>query len=112
MLSLSNGTNCKAGWKDWVQRRTRGKGDELVAALGGKAEAVSLEAVSSGEVTGDVLMNSTSIGMGDTEGQSPVSKQALAQYQLVFDAIYTPLRTQLIQVLCSAPNLTTYHERK
>ena len=74
-----------------------------MTALGGKAEAVSLEAVSSGEVTGDVLMNSTSIGMGDTEGHSPISKQALAHYQLVFDAIYTPLRTQLIQVLFSSP---------
>ena len=45
-----------------------------------------------------MLMNSTSIGMGETEGQSPVRKEALAQYQLAFDAIYTPLRTQLIQV--------------
>ena len=70
-----------------------------MAALGSKAEAVSLEAVSTGEVTGDVLMNSTSIGMRETEGQSPLRKQALAHYQLVFDAIYTPLRTQLIQVL-------------
>ena len=83
------------------------KGDDLVAALGGKAEAVSLEAVSRGEVTGDVLMNSTSIGMHDTEGQSPVGRQSLADYQLVFDAIYTPLRTQLIQV--AAPRPTTCH---
>ena len=36
--------------------------------------------------------------MHDTEGQSPVSRQALKHCQLVFDAIYTPLRTQLIQV--------------
>lgn len=69
---------------------------------------MSLEAVSNGEVTGDVLMNSTSIGMHDTEGQSPVRRQALAHYQLVFDAIYTPLRTQLIQVLASSPS--THHE--
>ena len=51
-----------------------------------------------------MLMNSTSIGMGESEGQSPVSKQALAHYQLVFDAIYTPLRTQLIQVFIPIPS--------
>ena len=49
-------------------------------------------------MTGDILMNSTSIGMHAMEGQSPVGRTALQGYRLVFDAIYTPLRTRLIQV--------------
>ena len=78
--------------------RTAEKAAELAAALGSGARAATLEAVSSREVTGDVLMNSTSVGMHAMEGQSPVNREGLQGYRLVFDAIYTPLRTRLIQV--------------
>ncbi|CAK0754240.1 hypothetical protein CVIRNUC_002282 [Coccomyxa viridis] len=80
-----------------IANRTAEKAEELAAALGSGARATTLEAVSSGEVTGDILMNSTSIGMHAMEGQSPVERKALQGYRLVFDAIYTPLRTRLIQ---------------
>lgn len=43
------------------------------------ATAVSLEDVKSGSVSGDVLLNSTSVGMGDTEGTSPVLAEAVAK---------------------------------
>ena len=56
-------------------------------------------------MTGDILMNSTSIGMHAMEGQSPVDRKALQGYRLVFDAIYTPLRTRLIQVHHWLPSL-------
>ena len=47
---------------------------------------------------GDVLANTTSIGMHPLEGASPVSASAVGSFELVFDAVYTPMDTQLLQV--------------
>ncbi len=78
--------------------RTREKADALVAALGNGAEAVNYADVASGKVTGDVLLNSTSIGMHPAEEETPVAAEALHSYKLVFDAVYTPLQTRLLKV--------------
>lgn len=43
-------------------------------------------------------MNTTSVGMHPAEDQSPVAASALAHFSVVFDAIYTPLETQLLKV--------------
>jgi shikimate dehydrogenase len=51
-----------------------------------------------GSVSADVLVNTTSVGMHPAEDQSPVAASALAQFSVVFDAIYTPLETQLLKV--------------
>jgi shikimate 5-dehydrogenase len=55
--------------------------------------------VAEGRVSGEVLMNSTSIGMSPGDGESPVSAGALGGYRLVFDAVYTPQETRLLKVL-------------
>lgn len=67
--------------------------------MGGDAESASLEDISSGQVTGDILINSTSIGMEPNTEATPVQKEALQSYQLVFDAVYTPMETRLLQVV-------------
>ncbi|BDA46464.1 probable shikimate dehydrogenase (NADP(+)) at C-terminar half [Coccomyxa sp. Obi] len=77
--------------------RTREKADALAAALGDRAEAVDYADVASGKTTGDVLLNSTSIGMHPAEEETPVSAEALGSYKLVFDAVYTPLQTRLLK---------------
>lgn len=51
-----------------------------------------------GSVSADVLVNTTSVGMHPAECESPVAATALPQFQVVFDAIYTPLQTQLLKV--------------
>ena len=79
--------------------RTREKAEALVAALGGAAEVADYADVAKGLVRGDVLMNSTSIGMSPGDAESPVEAGALAGYRLVFDAVYTPLETRLLKVL-------------
>ena len=69
------------------------------------ARACSLEDLASGAVRGDVLANTTSVGMAsgavhageEGEGETPVPAAALAAYQLVFDAVYTPLHTRLLR---------------
>ena len=59
---------------------------------------LSMHLSCAGEVTGDVLANTTSIGMHPQEDASPVSSAALASFDLVFDAVYTPMDTKLLQV--------------
>ncbi|CAL8469064.1 g8605 [Coccomyxa elongata] len=80
-----------------VCNRTREKADALAEALGSGAEAAELADVAAGKVAGDVLMNSTSIGMHPAEWGTPVSAHALSAYKLVFDAVYTPLQTRLLR---------------
>ncbi|KAK4492563.1 hypothetical protein RD792_003378 [Penstemon davidsonii] len=46
---------------------------------------------------GMILANASSVGMEPNIDQSPVSKVALKSYELVFDAVYTPRNTRLLQ---------------
>lgn len=57
------------------------------------------EQLQSGEVKGDVLANTTSVGMYPASDDTPVPKGALAAggYQVVFDAVYNPLETTLLR---------------
>ena len=79
--------------------RTIQKAKELCNLLGNGAESASLDDVSSGHVTGDILINSTSIGMEPDTEATPVLRDALQSYRLVFDAVYTPIETSLLQVI-------------
>nr|GMD19997.1 bifunctional 3-dehydroquinate dehydratase/shikimate dehydrogenase, chloroplastic-like [Ipomoea batatas] len=44
-----------------------------------------------------ILANSSAIGMQPRIDQTPVCKEALKSYDLVFDAVYTPRNTRLLQ---------------
>lgn len=46
----------------------------------------------------DVLVNTTSVGMHPHVSQSPVASEAINNFDVVFDAIYTPLQTRLLKV--------------
>ncbi|KAL9353477.1 hypothetical protein Peur_056157 [Populus x canadensis] len=46
---------------------------------------------------GMILANTTSIGMQPKVNETPVSKNALRSYSLVFDAVYTPKITRLLR---------------
>ena len=69
----------------------------MAAALGGAAEVADYADVAAGNASGDVLMNSTSIGMSPADSESPVEAGSLKGYKLVFDAVYTPLETRLLK---------------
>ena len=58
-----------------------------------------------GEVRGDVLANTTSIGMHPHVDASPVSASVLGSFEVVFDAVYTPMDTQLLKVCLNLPVL-------
>jgi shikimate dehydrogenase len=44
-----------------------------------------------------IILNATSIGMGDLADQSPIPAQLLKKHHLVFEAIYHPHQTQLLK---------------
>ncbi|XAR58488.1 3-dehydroquinate dehydratase [Bertholletia excelsa] len=46
---------------------------------------------------GMILANASSVGMQPNSDQTPIPKEALGAYQLVFDAVYTPRNTRLLQ---------------
>ncbi|OVA15092.1 Dehydroquinase class I [Macleaya cordata] len=67
------------------------------------ALAVSGEALPFGDLNsfcpekGMILANATSLGMQPNSDQTPIAKEALGVYELVFDAVYTPRKTRLLQ---------------
>ncbi|KAH7838856.1 hypothetical protein Vadar_031996 [Vaccinium darrowii] len=68
----------------------------LAQAVSG--EAVPYECLDSFRAEkGMILANASAVGMQPNSHQSPVSKEALRSYQLVFDAVYTPRNTRLLQ---------------
>ncbi|XVF32688.1 hypothetical protein REPUB_Repub17cG0104300 [Reevesia pubescens] len=46
---------------------------------------------------GMILANASAVGMEPNSHQSPVPKEALGAYDLVFDAVYTPRNTRLLK---------------
>ena len=68
-----------------------------------------LQDLLSGALQGDVLINTTSVGMHPHVTETPVpDAAALRSFTLVFDAIYTPMHTQLLQVLLFITSLACY----
>ncbi|MBA3014272.1 MAG: shikimate dehydrogenase [Proteobacteria bacterium] len=45
----------------------------------------------------DILINATSVGMGKSTGLSPVPREAVANFALVMDIVYSPLETLLLR---------------
>lgn len=87
----------EAGAKVLITNRSREKAEDLAKALGNGSAVVDLEDVNRGSVTADVLVNTTSVGMHPNIRQSPIATEAISNFGVVFDAIYTPLQTQLLK---------------
>jgi shikimate dehydrogenase len=45
----------------------------------------------------DVVVNATTLGQADVEGESPVPTEALRPGQVVMDIVYKPVRTRLVE---------------
>jgi len=48
-------------------------------------------------ITADILVNATSLGMAPQQELSPIAREALANFQVVMDIVYAPLATRLLQ---------------
>ncbi|XP_020222637.1 bifunctional 3-dehydroquinate dehydratase/shikimate dehydrogenase, chloroplastic isoform X2 [Cajanus cajan] len=78
-----------------IANRTYDRARELADIIGG--DALALADLGNYHPEDDmILANTTSIGMQPKVDETPISKSALKYYSLVFDAIYTPKMTRLL----------------
>ncbi|GAB2287366.1 hypothetical protein Dimus_021746 [Dionaea muscipula] len=79
-----------------VANRTLDKAKALASKVGG--EALTLDELGDFHPEkGMILANTTSVGMKPGIDQTPIPKDSLKHYSLVFDAIYTPKLTRLLR---------------
>lgn len=83
----------EAGAEVILCSRTPNRGKALAAELGCKW--FSLDSVN--ELSGDILVNATSVGMAPDSGETLVDKSVLGNYKVVMDIVYSPLKTRLLQ---------------
>ncbi|XP_010237207.1 bifunctional 3-dehydroquinate dehydratase/shikimate dehydrogenase, chloroplastic isoform X2 [Brachypodium distachyon] len=79
-----------------IANRTFARAQELANLIGGPALTLS-ELENYHPEEGMVLANTTAIGMHPNVNDTPLSKQALKSYAVVFDAVYTPKETRLLR---------------
>ncbi|XP_056842638.1 bifunctional 3-dehydroquinate dehydratase/shikimate dehydrogenase, chloroplastic isoform X2 [Raphanus sativus] len=84
------------GAKVVIANRTYERALELAEAIGGRALALK-DLDNFHPEDGMVLANTTSMGMQPNVNETPISKDALKHYALVFDAVYTPRITRLLR---------------
>lgn len=85
------------GAKVVIVNRNRDRAEALAADVSGEVEVADWLALAAGELEGDVLANTTSVGMTPNEEDSPVPASCLPQFKVVFDAVYTPRWTRLLR---------------
>ncbi len=76
-----------------LSSRTESKGRSLADELG--CPWVSL--AESDTLSGDILINATSVGMEPHAENSPVAAELNAEFTVVMDIVYAPLKTRLLQ---------------
>lgn len=78
-----------------TQKALRLSKDLVRRGLEREPGAVHISALSGGY---NLIFNGTPVGMYPDTGESPVTEQALAGADTVFDTIYNPLKTQLLRM--------------
>ncbi|XP_040385193.1 bifunctional 3-dehydroquinate dehydratase/shikimate dehydrogenase, chloroplastic-like isoform X2 [Oryza brachyantha] len=79
-----------------IANRTFARAQELGNLLGAPALTLT-ELENYHPEEGMILANTTAIGMHPNVNETPLSKQALKSYAVVFDAVYTPKETRLLR---------------
>lgn len=92
----------EAGARPVICSRTPARGQALAADLDCPWQPLDAAA----ELTGDILINATSVGMAPETAAMPVSSATVANFSVVMDIVYSPLRTTLLQQAEKAGCLT------
>ncbi|XP_010674966.2 bifunctional 3-dehydroquinate dehydratase/shikimate dehydrogenase, chloroplastic [Beta vulgaris subsp. vulgaris] len=93
--ALAYGAKAK-GAKVVIANRTLENAANLSSKVGGKAISLT-ELDDFAPEEGMILANTTSVGMKPNTNETPISKRALKNYALVFDAVYVPKLTRLLK---------------
>ncbi len=83
----------KGGANIMCVNRTRGRAEKLIGEFGGKV--LDFDEVEPDEI--DLIINTTPIGMSPNTNVSPLPKDFLRSYHIVFDIVYNPVDTKLLQ---------------
>ncbi|MFH1216217.1 MAG: shikimate dehydrogenase [Pseudomonadota bacterium] len=83
----------EAGASLTIASRTPEKGQALAKLL----SCPWLPLAEAARATGDALVNATSIGMAPQQELLPIAREALADFGVVMDIVYVPLKTRLLQ---------------
>lgn len=83
----------EAGAQVTIASRTPEKGRQLAKVLG--VDWIPL--ADTADHQGNALINATSVGMTPNDQQSPIAQVALADFPVVMDIVYAPLRTKLLR---------------
>lgn len=91
--ALAAAYGCSAqGASVTIFNRTPEKARPLAALCGGEVRSLA-EAASIRDF--DIIINTTSVGMGESAGESPIPADVITQRHIVFETIYHPFSTQL-----------------
>ncbi|HEB49079.1 MAG TPA: shikimate dehydrogenase [Desulfobulbus sp.] len=88
----------EAGAEVMISNRTEAKGRALARSLGCRFVAPERLA----EVRGDVLVNTTPVGMTPHVDALPIDPALLPRFSLVMDIVYAPLETRLLREAAAA----------
>ncbi len=88
----------KAGAEIVLANRTLAKGQALAHELGCPCHGLD----ELGQVSADVLVNTTSVGMEPDSGATPIRGDLLARFKVVMDIVYAPLETRLLREAAEA----------
>jgi len=82
-----------AGAEVVIANRTRDKAESLAAEIGCRAAGID-EVARAGSYA--IVVNATSLGMGEIGAESPIPDEALGPALVVMDIVYKPIQTALV----------------
>ncbi len=85
-----------------IYNRTFTRAEKLADEFGAKAQPI--DEVS--EISSEIIINCTSIGMHPNVNDTPVPTDTLARVKVVFDTIYNPIQTRLLREASDAGCMT------
>ena len=82
-----------------VREQSIAKARALIEEMRSKLDSPNVACCTIGELSGKIttLINATPVGMSPNSGAQPVGDEVLKNCENVFDAVYNPLETKLIQ---------------
>ncbi len=80
-----------------VFNRTREKSEGLAREIGGNVASQSYDSLETYIPEMDIILNATSLGMGEHKSESPIPSELISKHHIVFDAVYNPYETRLLQ---------------
>ena len=88
----------KDGARVTIANRTLGKAQELAENVRsvGDANGTGLEELPELTANADIIINTTSVGMHPDIGQTLVTADMMHSGQVIFDIVYSPLKTRLL----------------